>query len=128
MCVVGGVPGLLALLGAACLVSGASNFIEVIYPSELFPTQIRATATGVVTAASRIGSAISTFLLPILLHGYGRSATMLCLAAVNVVGLFVTVTLGVETKGRPLDETAGGSTAEDRMRSPLPLAQRGIRG
>ena len=37
--------------------SGASSFLEVVYPNELFPTEVRATGVGVGTATSRIGSA-----------------------------------------------------------------------
>jgi putative MFS transporter len=102
---------LLVMLGLYAVVSGSCNFIEIIYPNELFPTEIRATATGVVTAASRIGAAVSTFFLPVVLVQYGMAATMMFLAAVNLVGWLVTVTLGVETNGRPLDETSEAGAA-----------------
>ncbi|MFF4829133.1 MFS transporter [Streptomyces sp. NPDC001312] len=42
------------------LASGGSSFLEVVYPNELFPTEVRATAVGVGTAFSRIGSAAAT--------------------------------------------------------------------
>jgi putative MFS transporter len=41
--------------------SGGPNILEWSYPNELFPTDIRATAMGVVTAVSRIGAALGTF-------------------------------------------------------------------
>ncbi|MQA82023.1 MAG: MFS transporter [Streptosporangiales bacterium] len=113
---------LLVLLCAYAVVSGSCNFIEIIYPNELFPTDIRATATGIVTAASRLGSAISTFMLPVMLTDLGAGATMLFLAVVNAVGFLVTVTLGVETKGRPLDETSSERVDSSAV-SPVPRGE-----
>lgn len=68
---------------------------------------MRASATGAVVAISRVGSATSTFLLPLILVSSGVSGVMWLMAAVNVAGLLVTLTLGEETRGRPLDETSG---------------------
>jgi putative MFS transporter len=97
-------------LALYAVTSGACNFIEIIYPNELFPTSVRATATGTVVAISRIGSATSTFLLPLLLASSGVGGVMWLMAAVNVAGLLVTVTLGEETRGRNLTETSGTPT------------------
>lgn len=91
-------------LAVYALASGASNFIEIIVPNELFPTSVRATATGIVVAISRVGAVISTFLLPIVLSGLGMGAVMWSLAVINVVGLLATVVLGEETNGRALAE------------------------
>jgi putative MFS transporter len=101
-------PAMLLFAGLAvyAIVSGSCNFIEIIYPNELFPTAVRATATGTVVAISRIGSAISTFVLPLILTGAGLAGVMWLLAAVNVVGLIVTLLLGEETRGRALSETS----------------------
>ncbi|WP_367129173.1 MFS transporter [Saccharothrix sp. HUAS TT1] len=96
-------------LAVYAVTSGACNFIEIIYPSELFPTSVRATATGAVVAISRIGAATTTFLLPVLLADSGVGAVMWLLCAVNVAGLLVTVALGEETRGRPLSETSAAS-------------------
>ncbi|MGW7433975.1 MFS transporter [Streptomyces sp. NPDC054861] len=98
-------------LALYAVTSGACNFIEIIYPNELFPTSVRATATGAVVAISRVGSAASTFLLPVLLAHSGVSGVMWLMAAVNIAGLLVTVTLGEETRGRPLGDTAGNTQA-----------------
>ncbi|MGE0218566.1 MFS transporter [Mycolicibacterium sp.] len=100
-------PGTLLLaLCVYAVTSGACNFIEIIYPNELFPTPIRASATGVVVAISRIGSAISTFALPLILVHSGLAGVSWLLAGANVVGLLVTVLLGEETRGRSLSETS----------------------
>ncbi|MEU5282311.1 MFS transporter [Streptomyces asoensis] len=110
-------------LAIYAVTSGACNFIEIIYPNELFPTSVRATATGAVVAISRIGSAASTFLLPVLLSNSGISGVMWLMAAVNIAGLLVTVILGEETRGRALGETAGDGT-ESPVASVSRLAER----
>ncbi|MCZ4493157.1 MAG: transporter [Conexibacter sp.] len=76
------------------------------YPSELFPTELRTTAVGVAAAASRIGAALGTFLLPIGLDTVGIGPSMLVGAAFCVVGAVITQLWAPETAGRPLVETS----------------------
>ncbi len=111
MAVVPGAPAqiLFALLALYAVTSGACNFIEIIYPNELFPTSVRASATGTVVAISRVGSAVSTFVLPLVLSGTGLGGVMWLLAGVNVVGLLITLVLGEETRGRALSETSAAT-------------------
>jgi MFS family permease len=64
----------------AGVLSAASNLVYVYLP-ELFPTDLRASGIGLAIAASRTGSAISTFLLPIIVAAYGvRTALGACVA------------------------------------------------
>lgn len=65
---------------------------------------------GVAPAASRIGAALGTFLLPIGLNTVGVGASMLVAAAFCVAGAVITRLWAPETAGRPLVETssAGG--------------------
>jgi MFS transporter, putative metabolite transport protein len=100
---------LFAALAAYAITSGACNFIEIIYPNELFPTAVRATATGTVVAISRVGSAVSTFVLPMVLTGTGLAGVMWLLAGVNIAGLVATLVLGEETRGRALSDTSAAS-------------------
>ncbi len=97
---------LLIALAVFAVTSGACNFIEIIYPNELFPTAVRASATGIVVAFSRVGSAASTFILPVILVHTGLRGVSWLLAVANLVGLIVTVLLGEETRGRSLTETS----------------------
>lgn len=100
------------------LAAGAANILEWVYPQELFPTHIRATAVGVGTAMSRIWAAAGTFLIPVLLLHFGLGVTMLFQAAVTLVGLIVSVFLAVETKGRPLDEASSVTPATAQRPAP----------
>ena len=81
----------------AGVLSAASNLVYVYLP-ELFPTDLRASGIGLAVAASRIGSAVSTFLLPVVVAAYGvRSALGACVV-VLVVGAVVCHRWAPETK------------------------------
>ena len=71
----------------AVSLSAASNLVYVYLP-ELFPTDLRASGIGLAIAASRIGSAIGTFLLPVMVEDVGvRSALALCVAVLVIGGV-----------------------------------------
>lgn len=104
------VPGLpiMMVFAAVCafaLLSGASNFLEIVYPNELFPTEVRATAVGIGTSVSRIGAAIAVYLMPFALER-GINWVLLAGAAISGLGLLVTLAWGVETAGRSLSEAS----------------------
>ncbi len=108
--IVGVVPGAAAwaVFAAICtfaLLSGASNFLEIVYPNELFPTEVRATAVGIGTAVSRIGAAIAVYLMPFALDR-GVAWVLLAGALVSVIGLVATLAWGVETAGRSLSDVS----------------------
>lgn len=68
----------------AGVLSAASNLCYVYLP-ELFPTDLRASGIGLAVAASRVGSAASTFLLPVVVSSYGvRTALGACVAVLAV--------------------------------------------
>ncbi|MFN6544300.1 MFS transporter [Mycolicibacterium nivoides] len=116
--IAGLIPGLpvMIVFTAVCafaLLSGASNFLEIVYPNELFPTEVRATAVGIGTAASRIGAAVAVYLMPFALDK-GVNWVLLAGAVISFVGLAVTVAWGVETAGRSLSEACNATTTSGR--------------
>ncbi len=69
----------------AGVLSAASNLVYVYLP-ELFPTELRASGIGLSSAVSRIGSAVSTFLLPVVVASYGIHAALGACVAVLAIG------------------------------------------
>ena len=97
---------ILVLFGAYALFIGGAQVLQLVYPNELFPTEIRAGAVGVGTSMSRIGAAVGTWLVPIALDSYGIGATMYAAAAVTFVGLAFSVALAPETRSLNLQQAA----------------------
>ena len=62
----------------------------------LFPTQLRATASGFAAGVAKIGATLGVFLLPILKGKFGVPAVLGMVAAVSVLGLIVTLVFGRE--------------------------------
>jgi MFS transporter, putative metabolite transport protein len=96
-------PVLMILLFAvfAGVLSAASNLCYVYLP-ELFPTDLRASGIGLAIAASRTGSAISTFLLPVVMARYGVHAALGACVAVLAAGAAICRQWAPETRNMPL--------------------------
>lgn len=96
-------PLLMILLFAvfACVLSAASNLVYVYLP-ELFPTDLRASGIGLAIAASRTGSAISTFLLPSIVAGFGARTALGACVAVLALGAVICRQWAPETRNLAL--------------------------
>ena len=81
----------------AGVLSAASNLVYVYLP-ELFPTDLRASGIGLAIATSRIGSAASTFLLPVVVAGYGVRTALSACVAVLAIGALICHRWAPETK------------------------------
>lgn len=92
--------------------SGGPSILEWIYPNELFPTEIRATAVGASVGISRIGAAAGTYLLPISIDSLGIGPTMGFGALLTAVGFLVCFAWAPETAGKSLDDTSSTSVPE----------------
>jgi MFS transporter, putative metabolite transport protein len=101
-----GAIGTVILFGVfACVLSAAVN-LEFVYPPELFPTHLRASGVGLAVAASRFGSAISTFLLPLAVQHVGVHAALGVCVAVLVVGGIFCQRFAPETRGASMADVA----------------------
>ncbi|WP_405943353.1 sugar porter family MFS transporter [Streptomyces sp. NBC_01020] len=84
---------------------GIMSILPGIYPDEVFPTSIRTSGVGLASAASRIGAAIGTFLLPVSLDHLGLSWSMIFMAAVSLIGGITALMWAPETNGLQLTAT-----------------------
>jgi putative MFS transporter len=89
------------------LTYGVMSILAGVYPVEVFPTSVRTSGEGVSSAASRVGAAVGTFLLPVGLSRYGLSPVLFVLAGVGCVGGITSFFLAPETAGKTLTETGG---------------------
>ncbi|HWR09938.1 MFS transporter [Sporomusa sp.] len=87
------------------VMSAVSNLVGV-FPAESFPTDVRSSGVGLATAASRLGAAVGTFLLPMSIANLGMSYTLLWLTGTLVVGTVVSIAWAPETKALTLSEAS----------------------
>lgn len=97
---------ILLLFGAYALFIGGAQVLQLVYPNELFPTEIRAVAVGVGTSLSRIGAAVGIYLVPLSLDTLGIAQTMYAAALVTLIGLLVSWALAPETRSLNLQQAA----------------------
>lgn len=102
-------PGILLIVAAFALYaffSGGPGILQWLYPNELFPTAIRASAVGAAMSLSRIGTVISTYALPLFMLQHGISTTMLVGAGISLFGMVVSILIAPETRGLSLEKTS----------------------
>jgi MFS transporter, PHS family, inorganic phosphate transporter len=86
------------------------NATTFVYPSELFPVQVRTTGHGIAAGMGKIGGFVGVFLFPYLMHWKGLAAAELAAALASVLGLIVTWAFLPETKGKTLEEISFAPT------------------
>jgi len=107
----------IACFGIYAISSGGPGNLQWLYPNELFPTSVRATAMGVAMALSRIGTVISIYVLPSFMADHGTGKTMLAGAAISFLGLAISLAWAPETSGYSLTETSA-ETFNARKKAP----------
>ncbi len=96
----------LVLFGAYAVFIGGAQVLQLVYPNELFPTEIRSAAVGLGASLSRVGAAVGTWLVPMSLNSIGIGNTMFAAAGVTLLGLLVSLLLAPETRALSLQEAA----------------------
>lgn len=92
--------------GIYAFFSGGPGILQWLYPNELFPTEVRASAVGVAIGFSRIGTILSTYGTPIVLADFGVGPTMLIAAFLVILGFVLSYAMAPETRGKSLAETS----------------------
>ncbi len=83
-----------------------AGLVTLFYPTELFPTSVRASAQGLATSISRIGSVIGTFFFPTMIIIIGFSSSLLLFAFLSFLAFVITLFFAKETKMKTLEETS----------------------
>lgn len=99
-------PYVIAGFAVYAFASGAPGILQWLYPNEMFPTEVRATAVGLAIAFSRIGVVISTYGQPLFMARYGVGATMAVGAGLVALALVWSYFAAPETKGMSLEESS----------------------
>ncbi|POP47655.1 MFS transporter [Superficieibacter electus] len=97
---------IVALFSAYAIVIGGTQALQMVYPNELFPTEIRAFAVGLGSALARVGGAVAAWLVPVSLQTIGVHGTTLGIALFSVVGCAVAFALAPETGSMSLQDAA----------------------
>ncbi len=106
------IPGIETLLYPFLIVYGLSYFFTefgpnattFVYPAELFPVEMRTTGHGIAAAAGKIGGFVGVFTFPPLMAWHGLLSAEMGAAIASLIGLWVTLRLLPETRGRSLEE------------------------
>jgi putative MFS transporter len=100
--------GWVALLIVAMFMLGAgavNNSAVYVYTPELYPTRMRGWATTTASSLNRIASFIAPILVGLLLATHvGIGGVFLMFGAAGLVGVLGILFLGIETKGKTLEE------------------------
>lgn len=79
------------------------NATTFVYPSEVFPVQVRTTGHGIAAAMGKLGGFLGVFVFPFLMNWKGLLGAEAAAAIACVLGLIVTLTMLPETKGKSLE-------------------------
>lgn len=91
---------------AFAFTNAVSGNMTAVYAPEVFPTDVRTSGVGVASAASRVGAAAGTWLLPLGLDTIGVGACLLIGGAVCAVGAVVSHLMAPRTDGLDLTTTS----------------------
>lgn len=96
---------LVILFSVAVLFSNmGGGILNFVYPTELFPTNIRGTASGFATSVSRIGSILGVLVFPNFVALWGNQVALGFFSLIGLAGFLITIFLAPETKGKRLEE------------------------
>jgi putative MFS transporter len=74
------------------------------YTPELYPTRARSTAAGVASAFGRIGAISGPIVVGYIIGSVGDTGVFTLGAASFAAAAFIVLTIGIETRGRTLEE------------------------
>lgn len=85
------------------------NSMTYLISGEVFPTEIRGKGAGFAASIAKLGAAGAAFFFPMVQQAIGTSTLMFALVVTSLVGAFITVRFGVETRGVSVDRVGAGT-------------------
>jgi MFS transporter, putative metabolite:H+ symporter len=82
-----------------------------IYIPELFPTEVRLRASGIVNTLGRGATIVTPFLVVMLFEAHGVAGVMALMIGLLVVQIVTVWALGIEPRARSLEELKGDEAA-----------------
>jgi putative MFS transporter len=103
-----GAPATVVILAfsAFAFFNAVSGNMTAVYAPEVFPTDVRTSGVGLASAASRVGAAAGTWLLPVGLDTIGVGACMIIGSLICVIGAVISHLMAPETVGLALTRTS----------------------
>jgi MFS family permease len=80
------------------------NSTTYILPTELYPTQLRATGAGFAAAVAKIGATLGVFALPLVKSSFGVPVVLALLVVISVLGLLATWMFSMYGHGLTLEQ------------------------
>jgi putative MFS transporter len=102
---------------AVLFANSGGGILNFVYPTELFPTHVRAGASGLATSVSRIGSILGVLVFPNFVAWWGVSAALWFFFVIASLGLIISVWLAPETKHMSLEELNTAENSSTRLTS-----------
>lgn len=96
--------GILAWGGAISFFNLGAWAVTYAYTPELYPTRVRGTGAGWAGALGRVAGIIAPTLTALIVSSLGTFQTFLGFFAVQMIAAVVVAILGIETKGKTLEE------------------------
>jgi len=97
------VVAVLLAIGVMCA-NGGPGILDFLYPTELLPTEVRATGSGLATAVSRVGGILGIVLFPDLVKAWGIAHALWLFVACGAAGTVICLLMAPETKGQTLED------------------------
>ncbi len=94
------------------------NTTTFIYPSEIFPVEVRTTASGIAAGAGKMGAFAGAYLFPdMLAASMGLRGAEVVAGVVAAVGMLLTIFLLPEPKGKSLEQLSDEAYAPPMVRA-----------